>query len=224
MKLLNARVGCSLRLGAALLTCSWALSAQVQPGQIPLDAQPSFPLATPVPAVKGEAEPLTLAGKTDYWIKSAVSPESLTRVALFSIPGTIGGLDEEWGTGAAGYGRRLGSRYVGHFAGSTVRYGIGVLRREDPRFYKSGKQGFWARTGFAVSRSFITKMDDGSSSAAIGKLAGTISSNIVQTHMRPYGHDPMKNAFINSGVGLTSDMGKNVVREFWPDIKRLFKK
>jgi hypothetical protein len=42
--------------------------------------------------------------------------------------------------------------------------------------------------------------------------------------MRPYGQDPFKTAILNSGVGLTSDIGKNIVREFWPDIKRLFKK
>jgi hypothetical protein len=224
MKFLKARTGRSSRVSAALLISSWALSAQVQPGQNPLDTQPRFPLATPVEAVKGEADPLTLAGKTDYWIKSAVSPESLTRVALFSLPGTIGGINEEWGTGTGGYTRRLASRYAGHFAGSTVRYGIGVIRGEDPRYYKSGKEGLWARTGFAVSRSFVTKMDDGSTSVAVGKLAGTVSSNIVQTHMRPYGQDPFKTAILNSGVGLTSDIGKNIVREFWPDIKRLFKK
>jgi hypothetical protein len=34
----------------------------------------------------------------------------------------------------------------------------------------------------------------------------------------------MKNTLINSGVGLSSDLAQNIVREFWPDIKRLLKK
>jgi hypothetical protein len=67
-------------------------------------------------------------------------------------------------------------------------------------------------------------MDDGSSSIALGKLAGNLTSNIVQIQMRPYGRDPMKNTLINSGVGLSSDLAQNIVREFWPDIKRLLKK
>jgi hypothetical protein len=224
MKYLNARTGSSLRIGAALLISSWAVSAQVQPGQLPLDAESDFPLATPVEAVQGSPDPLTVAGKTDYWIKSAFSPESLSRVALFSAPGQIGGVNEEWGTGTGAYTRRMASRYAGHFTGSTVRYGVGVLRGEDPRFYKSGKEGFWARTGFVASRTFVTKMDDGSTSLAVGKLAGTVASNTVQSYMRPYGNDPMKNALTNAGIGLSTDFAKNMVREFWPDIKRLFKK
>jgi hypothetical protein len=105
-----------------------------------------------------------------------------------------------------------------------VRYGIGVLRGEDPRYYKSGKEGFWARTGFVASRSFVTKMDDGSTSVAVGRLGGTVASNMVQYYMRPYGNDPIKNSLANAGVGLSTDFAKNMVREFWPDIKRLFKK
>jgi hypothetical protein len=208
----------------AFLLCSGALTAQTLSGQLSLEEEPDFPLATPVEAVQGTPEPLNLKGKTDYFLKSAFSTESLGRIALTTSLTSIGGTSEDWGTGTAAYGRRIGSRYAGHFAGSAVRFGVGALRGEDPRFYRSGKEGFWPRTGFVLSRTFVTKMDDGSTSIAAGRLAGTITSNTLQSYMRAQNDDPLKRGFTNAGISIGGDIAIRMVREFWPDIKKSFRR
>lgn len=207
----------------AFLLCSGAVSAQTLSSQLPVD-HPDFPLATPVEAVQGTPEPLNLKGKTDYFLKSAFSVESLSRVAATTSFTSIGGTSEDWGTGSSAYGRRLGSRYAGHFAGSSVRYAVGAMRGEDPRFYRSGKEGFLARTGFVLSRTFVTKMDDGSLSIAAGRLAGTVTSNTLQSYMRVNNDDPLRRGLSNAGISLGSDVAIRMVREFWPDIKRTFRR
>jgi hypothetical protein len=216
----------SYRTGAAFLLCSWALSAQIQPGQLPLvsESEPDFPLATPVSAVQGQAEPLSFKGKTNYFLKSAFSAETLGRVGLTTSIGQIAGVSEDWGTGGASYGRRLRNNYTRHLVSSGVRYGIGAARGEDPRFYRSGKNGFLARTGFVFSRTFVVQMDDGSKSVALGRLAGSFTGNTLAEYMRPHTQDPWQTGLTRTAFGIGSDMGMRMIREFWPDIRRKFKR
>jgi hypothetical protein len=207
---------------AAFVLSFGPLSAQTQPAH--LIGEPDFPLSTPVEAVQGKPEPLTLKGKTDYFLKSAFSPETLGRVGLMTSIGQIGGASEDWGTGSGAFARRLGSRYAGHFVNSSVRYGVGALHGEDPRFYRSGKEGFLARTGFVLSRTFVVQMDDGSTSIAAGRLAGTIASNTLQSYMRETRNDALRTGLTNAGISLGGDVAIRMVREFWPDLKHKFRR
>ena len=118
---IGRQLGCgsSVRIAAiAFLLCAAALSAQTETAQ-PVEER-NFPLSTPVEAVQGDPGPLTFKGKTDYYVKSMFSPGTLARVAVMNGIGAIGGISEDSGTGASAYGRRLSSRYVAHFVGSTV--------------------------------------------------------------------------------------------------------
>jgi hypothetical protein len=213
----------SYQTGAAFLLCSWALSAQIQPGQLPI-REPDFPLATPVEAVQGIPAPLDFSGKTDYFFKSAFSPETLGRVGLTTSLGQIGGVDEEWGSGAGAYGRRLRNNYVRHLVSSSVRYGIGAARGEDPRFYRSGKEGFLPRAKFVLSRTFLVQMDNGTTSVAVGRIAGSFAGNSVAAFMRPGSHNTWSDGLTRTGISLGSDIGVRMLREFWPDIKRKFRR
>ncbi|HYP05349.1 MAG TPA: hypothetical protein VER03_03870 [Bryobacteraceae bacterium] len=204
----------------AILLCSGALSAQV-PNDL---TEPDFPLATPVEAVQGQPEALTLKGKTDYFLKSAFSAEALGRVALTTSIGQIGGASEEWGTGSSAYGRRLGARYASHFVTRGVRYGVGALHGEDPRFYRSGKEGFKARAGFVLSRTFLVQMDDGATSIAAGRIAGALAGNTLQSYMRENPKDALRNGLTNAGISIGTDTAVRMVREFWPDIKKAFRR
>jgi len=216
----------SFKTGAAFLICSWALSAQtqtLQPGQLPLQ-EPDFPLATPVEAVQGHPTPLDFKGKTDYFLKSAFSMESLGRVGLTTTIGQIGGVGDEWGTGGMAYGRRLRNNYTRHLVSSTVRFGIGAARGEDPRFYRSGKEGFGPRAKFVLSRSFIVQMDNGGTSLAVGRIAGSFAGNTLAEFMRPGTKDPWTQGVTRTAISLGSETGLRMLREFWPDIKSKFRK
>ena len=114
----------------------------------------------------------------------------------------------------------MSSRYVAHFVCSTVRYAVGALHGEDPRFYRSGKEGFRARTAFVLSPTFVTQMDDGGTSIAAGRLTGALVGNTLQSYMRVRNEDPIRNGITNAGITLGADAAFRMVREFWPDIKK----
>lgn len=170
-------------------------------------------------------QPLTLKGKTDYFLQTTFSPGTLGRVGMIASLGHIGGAaDEEWGTGSAAYSRRLGSRYADHLVSRTMRYGIGAMRGEDPRFYRSGKEGFLPRTGFVLSRTFVVKMDNGSTSVAVGRLAGRFAGDVTGVYLRYAPTDPLRTSLTNSVIGLGGDIGVRMIGEFWPEIKRAFRR
>jgi hypothetical protein len=47
-----------------------------------------------------------------------------------------------------------------------------IALHQDPRYFVRGKGGFWKRTGYAMSREFITRGDDGRNHFNTPELAG----------------------------------------------------
>jgi hypothetical protein len=212
------------------------VSQFIEPAEEPAEQTPSapatdplenltedFPLATPVEAVKAPVQPLDLKGKRDYFLKATFSPEAIGRIAFTSGFGQIGG-SSAWGDGVGGWGHRMGARYAEHITKRSIQFGIGALRGEDPRFFRSNKDGFWARTAFQLKRTVTVQMDSGNTSIAVGKLAGTFGANALSSYWDPSRPDPLKNGLTSTGINLGTDLGTRMLREFWPDLKRLFKR
>jgi hypothetical protein len=122
--------------------------------------------------------PLDTRGKFDYYLKSLTSQESLSRIGLTT------GLRQITG-GEGSYSEVLGARYAEHVTKRTVQFGIGALRGEDPRFRRSGEQGFWNRTKFVLSRTVLTDMDNGGTSIAAGRLTGSFTANTLARYWTP---------------------------------------
>jgi len=180
--------------------------------------------AAVVAQVESTVEPLNFAGKTDYFVRTSFSPEALAGVGSMTAIGHLAGDSGPWGTGATGYGRRMRANYAGYFANTGLRYALGAARGEDPRFYPSGKDGFLARTAFVLSRTFVVRMDDGSTSVAAGRLAGTFAGSTVSTYLRHSHPGAWQTTFENTGITLGADVGVRMAREFWPDIRGVFRR
>jgi hypothetical protein len=149
------------------------------------------------------------------------SPESVGRLALTtSFSQLTGGSTTEPNQS---YAEAFAGRYAEHLVKRGVHFGIAAARGEDPRFRRSGKEGFWARTGFVLSRTVLTEMDNGTTSIAAGKLAGTFAGNTLSAMWHPARPNPLKEGLEDTGVSLGTDVAMRMVREFWPDIKKLFK-
>ena len=142
-----------------------------------------------------------------------------------------------YGQGALGYAKRYGTTA----ADSTIEnFMVGAvfpsILHQDPRFYQSGKGGFGRRTGYAITRIFVTRGDSGHSQFNASEIFGSALSAAVST----YGYHP-KSTFISTptnphmfvgsdrtlkntadvwGTQVTLDALTIVFKEFWPDIHR----
>jgi hypothetical protein len=131
-----------------------------------------------------------------------------------------------YGQGAAGYGKRFGAAMadgtIENFMTSAV---FPSLLHQDPRFFQSGKGGFWHRTGYAVSRVFVTRSDSGNSQANFSEIVGSaVSAGISTYSYHPQADRNLRNAASVWGSQVGYDTLVYFVREFWPDIRRKIRK
>lgn len=131
-----------------------------------------------------------------------------------------------YGQGAQGYGKRFGASFAD---GTIENYLTGAILpsvlRQDPRFFQSGKGGFWHRTGYAVSRIFVTRTDSGGEQFNYSEVVGSAVSAAISTYSyHPQGDRNLPNTASVWGTQVGYDTITIVVKEFWPDIRRKLKK
>jgi len=178
---------------------------------------------TPAPS-NGTPVPLTKKEKFVFYLKSTYGPSSIMRSAAGAGLSQARDSTPEWGQGMEGYGRRLGSKFAQHAVKRTIQLGVGAMLHEDPRYYASGRVGFLPRTGYAVSRAFMVRKDDGSTGPAIGRLTGAFGGALISRTWHPESDRTVRSGLESGAVSIGVDMGFQVLHEFWPDIKRLFRR
>jgi hypothetical protein len=142
-----------------------------------------------------------------------------------------------YGQGWAGYGKRYGST-----AGDSMieNFMVGAVfpsvLHQDPRFYQSEGGGFFKRSGYAVSRIFVTRGDSGKSQFNYSEIFGSAiaagistysyhpRSTFVSTPTNPHLFVASDRTFSNTlstwETQLALDTITIAVKEFWPDIHR----
>jgi hypothetical protein len=131
-----------------------------------------------------------------------------------------------YGQGAVGYAKRFGA----YFADGTIEnYFTGAIfptvLHQDPRFFQSGKGGFWQRTGYAISRIFVTRTDSGGEQFNYSEIVGSALSAGISTYSyHPRGDRNVSNAASVWGSQVGYDTITIVIKEFWPDIRRKLQK
>jgi hypothetical protein len=170
----------------------------------------------------GEAvPPLTSKGK--FWLATQDSVDYSAFIwtgiqagqsmALRSYP--------ELGHGPAGYGRYYWRAFADQASGSYFTEAIvPALTHEDPRYYTRGHGGFFHRTAYALSRVVLTKTDSGGTSFNYSEIVG----NGLEAGLSNLYYPPEERTFHNTALNWVSQLEaastNNIVREFWPDIRR----
>src|SRR5262249_42119897 len=114
------------------------------------------------------------------------------------------------------------------------------ILRQDPRYYQSGQGSFFRRTGYSMSRIFVTRSDSGSAQFNYSEIFGAATAAAISTYTyhprsayistpsNPHKFIASERTFSNlvstwrTQVGL--DMVTIMVKEFWPDIHRKISK
>ena len=127
-----------------------------------------------------------------------------------------------YGQGAAGYGKRFGAAAAD---GTIENYWTSAILpsvfHQDPRFFQSGKGGFWRRTGYAMSRIVITRSDAGTNQFNVSEVFGSaIAAGISTYSYHPHADKTLSNTASVWGSQIGYDTVTIVLKEFWPDIRR----
>jgi len=119
-----------------------------------------------------EFRPMTQPERNRLYFKSMVNPLSFAKVGFSAGIDQANDKPTEWEQGASGYGKRFANILGQYSIQRTVTYGLGSALHEDNRYFNSGKEGFWPRTGYAISSGILARHDDGSRHFSISQVGG----------------------------------------------------
>ncbi len=126
-----------------------------------------------------------------------------------------------FGNGAAGYGRYYWHTFadvgVGNYMTEAI---VPTLTREDPRYYTLGRGGVFKRTGYAISRLFVTRTDAGNSTFNLSEIVGNGAAAGISNTYYPKDVNVWVKTYQHWGEQIAFDGIGNILKEFWPDINK----
>jgi hypothetical protein len=153
--------------------------------------------------------------------------DSLVDYSSFTWTGVLAGQamilnsDPELGHGIKGYGRYYWRAFADGVSGAFFTEAIvPAITHEDPRYYTLGQGGFFRRTGYAISRAFVTKTDSGGTSFSWSEVGGNILEAGLSNAYYPPEERGLSQTAGNFATQMESAILNHIFQEFWPDIRR----
>lgn len=168
--------------------------------------------------------PLTQSERTHLYFKTMVNPLGFFKAAFSA------GIDQwkdkppEWSQGASGYGKRFLNIEGQYSIQRTVTFGLSSALHEDNRYFNSGKQGVWRRTGYALTSSMLARHDDATRHVSISQLGGVAAGAFLSRLWQPKSQSSLGDGAVSLGLTMAGNTGFSVVKEFLPDLGRALSK
>lgn len=165
-------------------------------------------------------QPITTKQKFTIATKDTFDYPSYILAAAFSGLSQLDDSNPSFGQGVKGYARRYASAVADQDIGNFMTEAIWpVLLHEDPRYFQKLTGSFKSRLWYASTRTLVTRTDKGNWEFNYAEFIGngTVAAigNAYYPDARGFG-PTMQRMFTQIGTDTVS----NVLKEFWPDMKR----
>ncbi len=171
-------------------------------------------------------QPLTVRRKFYIARKDSFDYPIFATGAFFAGLGQLNKAHESFGQGAKGFGKRYITAFADQSLGNYLTEGVmPVLFHQDPRYFRQGSTygGTWKRIGYAASRTFVTRTDRGAWTFNMSEVAGNVVSAGVANAYYP-GERRLGDNLQRFYTQLGTDTISQILKEFWPDVKRRLSK
>ena len=167
-------------------------------------------------------EPLTPAQKFKLATQDSFDRGTVALAALFAGEAQLTNSNRSFGQGVAGYSRYFGTAYgdlvIGNYMSEAV---FPSLLHQDPRYFRRGTGSGLSRLGYAMSRIFWTQRDSGGTQFNFSEIAGN-SAAVAISNAYYADNRTARDGISKLGMQLGVDMTGNILKEFWPDLRRKF--
>lgn len=169
-------------------------------------------------------EPLTAGQKFKLASQDSFDQGTVALAALFAGEAQLTNANRSFGQGGAGFGRYFGAAYgdlvIGNYMSGAV---FPTLLHQDPRYFRRGIGSGWSRLGYAMGQIFWTHRDSGGTQFNYSEIVGNSTAVAISN---AYYADNRKasDAVSKLGMQLGVDMASNILKEFWPDLQRRFRR
>jgi hypothetical protein len=167
-------------------------------------------------------EPISTKEKFKLARDDSFDRGTVVLAALFAGEGQLTNSNPSFGQGAAGYGRYFGTAYADYVIGDFMTEAIyPTILHQDPRYFRRGTGSGWSRLGYAMGQIFWTHTDSGGMQFNYSEIVGNSTAVAISTAYYPEGRD-VGSATSKLGTQIGVDMAGNILKEFWPDLRRKF--
>lgn len=170
-------------------------------------------------------KPLSSHCRFELFIHQTYSPYTATSILFEATWAQAMAQWPQYGGGFQGWGKRLGATVADTESRRFIQgYVLSSAFHEDPRYFLSGKKGLVERAWYAATRVLVTRTDSGLSELNRSEILGALSTSSLQNAYYPRPYRTMGGTLNRFAGALGSDATSDILREFTPDLKRLFYK
>jgi hypothetical protein len=168
-------------------------------------------------SVDQKMPPLSPASKFKLMFDDSFDYSSFIYVGIIAGAGQAQNAYPEFRQGAAGYGRYYWHSFADTLDGNLMTEAIvPILTHEDPRYYTLGRGGFLHRTGYSVSRLFVTRTDKDGRCFNISEIVGNGAAAGIANLYYP----SPERTWTKTGQRWVTQVGldgaANLLKEYWP--------
>ena len=186
-----------------------------------LGVLPNYRTANPYSVYK----PLTNKQKMTIATKDSFDYPLYFLGGAFALQGQISNDDPSYGQGLKGFAKRYAADYGDQMFGNLMTEGImPVILHQDPRYFRMAQGSVGKRTWYALTRIFVAHDDNGKLDFNYSEWVGNAAAvAISQSYHFDDRNAPAAAEKLVEQCGV--DAFSQVLKEFWPDVRRkLFKK
>jgi hypothetical protein len=157
---------------------------------------------------------VTIAFKDSFdW---PVFPTSAAFAALYQIENQ----NPSFGQGMQGYAKRFATAYGDQMIGNMMTEGfVPAIFHQDPRYFRLGEGTKLHRVLYALEAIEVARMDSGRRTFNFSEWGGNAAAVAISNAYYPDTRDWSDN-LQRLLVACGTDAFSNVLKEFWPDVKR----
>ena len=169
-------------------------------------------------------EPLTPQQKFMIAAQDSFDRGTVVLAAAFAGQGQLTNANRSFGQGTAGYARYFGTAYADLVIGDYMTEAIyPTILHQDPRYFRRGTGSAWSRFGYAVGQIFWTHADTSRGQFNFSEILGNSTAVAISNAYYRDNRDTA-NAVSKLGLQIGVDMAANVLKEFWPELQRKFRR
>jgi len=155
-----------------------------------------------------------------WFTTNTMDPAKLAGGICAAALGTAPARPKEYGPHWGGFADRYGMGMTGSVTGNAIEAGVGLILREDPRYFRVPDRPFKARVGNVVRLAFAARGGGGSFGPAYARYIAIFGDNFLSNSWRVHSEANSHDALLRTSETFGGLLAANAFEEFWPDVKK----
>ncbi len=165
-------------------------------------------------------KPLSTGEKFKIVRDDAFDRGTFVLAAAFAGQAQLASSSPSFGQGVQGYAHYFGTACLDLMVGDFMTEAVfPTWLRQDPRYFRRGTGSGWSRLAYAMSQIFWTHTDSGGTQFNFSEIVGNSAAVAISNAYYPDNRGAVS-ALTRLGTQVGVDMTGNVLKEFWPDLRR----